>query len=147
MRPSTRTVVFSIVGLVVLIQLVPISRTNPPQRSAPPAPPAPVAVFERACYGCHSNETRWPWYAYVAPVSWLVGHDVNDGRRHLNFSEWDSYTPAARQKKLEDIAEEIEQGDMPPWYYTPVHPEAKLSASEVNAILSWARAARSSTTR
>src|SRR6185436_12929985 len=85
------------------LQLVPVERTNPPLK-APLQAPAPVdAILRRACYDCHSNESRWPWYGYVAPVSWLVADDVKQGRKHLNFSDWNEYSAKKREHKLEEI--------------------------------------------
>lgn len=137
-RPGTRTVLLSAAALVAAIQLVPIDRSNPPARADPPAPQPVATLLRRACYDCHSNETRWPWYDYIAPGSWLVRHDIQSGRRHLNFSEWPSYPAATRQKKLRDISEQVSHGEMPLWYYTPLHPDARLTPAEARAIVDWA---------
>src|SRR6478752_3717270 len=95
--PSAKTFAVAIAALFLTAQAIQIRRVNPPV-TAEAQLPAPVRdVVRRSCYSCHSNETEWPWYAYVAPASWLVGHDVNDGRRHLNFSEWGAYKPDVRQ--------------------------------------------------
>jgi len=86
--------------------------------------------MRRACFDCHSNETVWPWYSNVAPVSWLVQRDVNDGRSHLNFTEWDR-----TQRHAKDVAAQVRQGDMPPWFYLPMHPQAKLTQAEKDALI------------
>jgi hypothetical protein len=113
------------VGVIaVAIQLVPYGRahTNPPVREEPAWDPIPARELAvRACFDCHSNQTRWPWYSNVAPVSWLVQHDVDEGRRTLNFSEWDR-----PQKEARKSATEVQKGKMPPWYY----PWARLSPAE-----------------
>jgi cytochrome c551/c552 len=117
----------------VLIQLIPYGRnhTNPPVTREPAwNAPGTKALFRRACFDCHSNETVWPWYSHVAPVSWLVQNDVDGGRRHLNFSEWDR-----TQRHATDVSAQVKQGDMPPWYYLPMHPAAKLSGSEKEALM------------
>lgn len=117
----------------ILIQLVPFGRqhTNPPVAREPAwDSPQTRALAKRACFDCHSNETVWPWYASVAPVSWLTQRDVNGGRRHLNFSEWNK-----PQRHAGHVAEEIRGGDMPPWFYLPMHPEAKLTAEEKAALI------------
>jgi len=117
----------------VLIQLLPYghSHTNPPAVKEPAwDSPATRALFHRACFDCHSNETTWPWYSHVAPVSWLVQDDVDGGRRHLNFSEWNR-----EQKHCKDVSAEVKQGDMPPWFYLPMHRLAKLSEAEKLALL------------
>jgi mono/diheme cytochrome c family protein len=87
--------------------------------------PQTRALAKRACFNCHSNETAWPWYSQVAPISWLTMRDVTKGRKHLNFSEWNKPHPLADQ-----IIEQIESGRMPLWFYLPMHPEAKLTAKE-----------------
>jgi cytochrome c551/c552 len=116
----------------VLIQFIPYGHdhTNPPQVQEPPwDSPATKALFHRACFDCHSNATTWPWYSHVAPVSWLVQRDVNGGRSHLNFTEWNR-----TQKHAKDVADEVKQGDMPPWFYLPMHPNAKLTDADKQAL-------------
>jgi hypothetical protein len=117
----------------VLIQFVPFGHdhTNPPATKEPAwDSPETQALIRRACFDCHSNETNWLWYSHVAPVSWLVQRDVNGGRSHLNFTEWDK-----PQKHAKDIAEEVKSGDMPPWFYLPMHPAARLSDAEKQALI------------
>lgn len=134
-------VMLSVLAALAAIQLVPGARTNPPVEGDLIAPDAVRSVVRRACYDCHSNETTWPWYGRVAPVSWLVVRDVKRGRRHLNFSAWTDYTsdPETGKKKLRQIAKEVSGGDMPLWYYLPLHPEARLTADERTLVTSWAR--------
>ncbi len=94
---------------------------------------------QRACYDCHSNETVWPWYSQIAPFSWLLAWDVQEGRKELNFSRWNRYSPKERAKKVKESWEEIEEGEMPPWFYLPLHPEARLSAEDRAVVQEWAR--------
>lgn len=120
-------------ALCGLIQLVPYGRShqNPPLRSEPTWDrPETRALAKRACFDCHSNETEWPWYSWVAPVSWLVEHDVVEGREYLNFSEWDR-----EQEEADEAPETVAEGEMPPWNYLPVHPEARLTAEERAALI------------
>jgi len=129
-------------GLLVLlaaIQLVPVSRTNPPVEADVPAPPEVRALLRRACYDCHSHETVWPIQARVAPFSWLVAHDVREGREELNFSRW-SAIPARKLARLpaELRQEVVEKKDMPPFLYLLAHPEARLTDAERGAIAAWA---------
>lgn len=128
-------------GAVVLvaIQFVPVTRTNPPVESDIPASPAVSAVLRRACYDCHSNETVWPWYSRVAPVSWLVAHDVNEGREHVNFSQWNRLTPAKQRETIREVWEEVSEGHMPPAIYLPAHREARLSDLDKQALENWAK--------
>jgi hypothetical protein len=134
--------------LVILIQFIRPDRTNPAvdpavELAAVVAVPEAVgSLLHAACYDCHSNETDWPWYAHVAPMSWLVTNHVNDGRRHLNFSDWGNYPPSRADHKLEEAIEYVENGEMPLATYTPLHPEARLSDADREAIIAWARSTR-----
>lgn len=118
-------------------QLVRPPRDNPPVTGDLAAPSDVQALLRRACYDCHSHETVWPWYAGVAPVSWLVAHDVDEGRRKLDFSTWTAYGPGKRAKKLRASAKELAEGEMPPWQYRLVHPEARLADAERAQLLAW----------
>ena len=121
-----------IVGFM-LIQLIPYGRvhTNPPVVAEPPwDSPQTRAYFMLACGDCHSNETVWPWYSSIAPISWLVQHDVDEGREYLNVSEW-----GTREFEAEEAAEVYKEGEMPPIQYYPTHPEARLSAAERSAFI------------
>ena len=120
----------ALVGVLVLglLQLVPYGwwHENPPVvRDAPWPDQASADLARAACYDCHSNESEWPVYSYVAPMSWLVRRDVEGGREELNFSEWDEFGDDA-----DDAAESIEHGSMPPSQYLPLHPDARLSDEE-----------------
>jgi hypothetical protein len=120
------------------IQAVPVERTNPPVETEVPAPQEVLSVLRRACYDCHSNETTWPWYTRVAPISWLVAHDVEEGREHLNFSTWNRLDAEHRAEAREEVWEEVEEGEMPLWFYIPLHPEARLSEADKVALRAWA---------
>jgi hypothetical protein len=128
------------VGLLAALQLVPLDRTNPPVEGPLSAPPEVQAVLDRSCMNCHSHATSWPWYAYVAPVSWLVVHDVHEGRSHLNFSKWGTYTEKRQHKKARELWEEVEDGEMPLSQYLLLHPEAKLSAADKAVLRAWSEA-------
>jgi hypothetical protein len=133
------TIVAAGAAVFVLIQMIPIYRTNPPITQDVSAPPAAEAILRRSCYDCHSNQTRWPWYAYVAPVSWLVARDVNRGREHINFSTWDRYAddPETVIRKLRNIDKVMHNGTMPLWYYQPVHSLARLSDADRQMLEDW----------
>jgi hypothetical protein len=137
---SVRLVLLVLAVLLVAAQLVPVTHTNPPVTADVAAPADVAPLLRRACYACHSNETVWPWYAHVAPVSWLLAHDVGEGREEVDFSTWDAYSPGRRAKKLERSVQEIAGGDMPPWYYVLVHPEARLDARQRDVLRNWATA-------
>ena len=121
-------------GLVIFIaiQAVPYGHghLNPPVRVEPKwNNPVTRELAVRACFDCHSNQTVWPWYSYVAPASWLVQRHVEEGREELNFSEWD-----LPQDEAEEAAEEVLEGNMPMRNYVWLHPEAKLTDSERQAL-------------
>jgi hypothetical protein len=115
-----------------------VRRTNPPVTSTLDAPPAVEAVLRRACFDCHSNETRWPWYSHVAPVSWLVVDDVDHGRSHLNFSEWGALSATRRAGFREQMVDEVKHGAMPLPVYLWMHPDAKVTPNELEALAAWA---------
>lgn len=124
--------------LFVAVQFVPVDRTNPPVTTRARVPSDVEPLLRRACFDCHSNETKWPWYSRVAPVSWLVADHVKDGRKNLNFSTWPVLDPGAESHLLHEIEEVIEGGEMPLKSYLLGHPEARLSDAEKNMILRWA---------
>ena len=138
MTLNRNKIILILVILGVAIQLVPIDRTNPPVTGELAAPPELHGILRRACYDCHSNETVWPWYSRVAPVSWLVASDVYEGREHLNFSTWNEYPGERRTKLRMEISKEVREGEMPPFQYVPAHPEAKLSEGDKGVIHAWA---------
>lgn len=118
--------------LFVAAQAVPYGgfHANPPVRAEPAwHGPRTRELAVRACFDCHSNETAWPWYASVAPVSWLVQRDVDTGRRRLNFSEWDRV-----QKEAWESSKSVRRREMPPWSYTVPQARARLSATERRAV-------------
>ena len=135
-----RWFVLAVVAALVVIQFVPVERpqSNPPVTAEVPASAEVRAILRRACYDCHSNETVWPWYSKVAPVSWLVARDVREGREELNFSTWDQYSTKQQVKKMGESFEEVAEGEMPPWFYLPVHRDAMLSPQDKAALRDWA---------
>lgn len=126
------------VAFFAAIQLVPVSRTNPPVQSNVPAPAAVDSILRRACYDCHSNETRWPWYSRVAPISWWLAEHVEDGRQDLNFSEWPTFDFEAQELAFDDMVEQLKKDKMPPRSYRLGHPEARLDERERAVLLEWA---------
>src|SRR5262245_16812795 len=117
-----------VIALFILAQAIPYGRshTNPPVVQEPAwDSPETRAIVRTACFDCHSNETRWPGYSWVAPSSWLVQFDVSNGRRHLNFSEWQR-----PQQHAKDASEQVRSGEMPRSYYTWIHEPARLSEAD-----------------
>jgi hypothetical protein len=100
------------------------------------------SAIERACRDCHSEATQYPWYSYIAPVSWLINRDVEAGRKHLNLSRWSEYSVVRRERCLSEIANQVQDGGMPLGIYVVMHPSAKLSKLDVVAIFEWTQAER-----
>lgn len=138
MKTNLVRIVLVMVIVLVGIQFIPVNRSNPPVEEEVPASPNVKAVLKRACYDCHSNETIWPGYSRVAPVSWLLAWDVGEGREELNFSTWNRYSQKKRGKIMKEIWEEVQEGEMPPWFYLPLHPDARLSDSDRSLLRAWA---------
>ncbi len=149
---SRRRVIFGLIGAVVLlfllIQLIPVwlVESNPPVTSEPPwDSPRTRALAQRACFDCHSNQTTWPLYSRIAPVSWLITWDVVRGRDHLNWSEWNTRgrrgggegegREGGRGEGEGDAASLVQRGEMPPWYYLTLHPDARLTDSEKQELI------------
>lgn len=123
----------AIMLLLIAIQFVPYGRnhSNPPVLAEPTWDSAQTrTLFVRACSDCHSNQTVWPWYSNIAPISWLVQHDVGEGRSVFNVSEW-----GRRKNKADEAAETLQKGSMPPWFYVALHPSANLSSSERQELI------------
>jgi hypothetical protein len=130
----------TLVGLIG-VQFVRADRTNPPAIAAASllgkTPPAVAAILDRSCRDCHSNETRWPWYSHVAPMSWLVASDVRQGRDHFNYSEWTSYSSDDQDKLLNGVCSLTKRGRMPLPSYLLIHRGAKLSDADVKTLCVW----------
>ncbi len=131
-----------LVAVVIAIQLVPVERSNPPVIGDFDGPAEVATVLRASCYDCHSYETDWPWYSHVAPVSWLVAHDVEEARGRLNFSLWRSYDAKRQERLAEEIWEEVEEGEMPLPAYLLAHADARLSEVEKATLHAWSSAAR-----
>lgn len=136
---KTRWILPGIAALLLAIQIVPVSRTNPPPESDVEAPPDVKALLRRACYDCHSHETVWPAYSRIAPASWLVASDVAEGREELDFSRWKALDAKALLKLSKELPEAVEEGEMPPWTYRLAHPAARLTDSERATLAAWGR--------
>ena len=131
--PALKTLILVAVGLFLAIQLVPVWlwQTNPPVVAQPAwDSPQTRAMVKRVCFDCHSNETVWPFYARIAPSSWLVTRDVVQARNAMNFSEWDT-----KSLEVDEISQVINEGEMPPGQYLLLHPEARLSEAEKQQLV------------
>ena len=140
-RPRTwaRRLGLAALAVCLLIQLKQPDRSNPAVESEIDAPAEIAAILERSCYDCHSHETSWPWYSYVAPLSWWVVDHVNEGRGDLNFSRWPFLDFEEQEHSYHDIDEQIAKGEMPLSSYLILHPEARLSGEQKDALRRWAQ--------
>ena len=141
-----RTALWTAVLIIIAGSLWTAPR-RPPGAGAPLLEGAEVpgevrSLIDRSCRDCHSDRTRYPWYSYVAPVSILVGRDVKAGRARLNFSHWDEYTLTRRLRFLSDIANQVEEREMPLSLYTAIHRDARLSDEQIQAVFRWTQAER-----
>lgn len=127
------------IAVAALIQLVPVTRDNPPVKTEVAAPPEVKAILERSCYDCHSNKTAWPWYSYVAPVSWLVAGDVRNGRREVNFTDWPFFRQDEQDHILSHIVRQLQRRSMPLPIYLTMHPRARLTEGDRQALIDWAK--------
>ncbi len=132
----------ALVVVLIAIQLVPVDRSNPPVVADFDGPAEVATVLRTSCYDCHSHETGWPWYSRVAPVSWLVAHDVEEARGRLNFSLWGSYDRKRQERLAEEIWEEVEKGEMPLPAYLLAHADARPDEADKATLRDWSGAAR-----
>lgn len=140
-----RKVFIGVLLLGVAIQFVRPSKNDSPAGANDlmahyPAAPEVRKILEVACYDCHSNHTRYPWYARIEPVGWWLANHINDGKSQLNFSEFASYTEHRRAKKLQSVVDEVTDRSMPLSSYTWIHREAKLTDAQIKLVADWADA-------
>ncbi len=129
------------VVVAIALQFVPVERTNPLGAGGPNVSVELQWTLRRSCYDCHSNETRWPIWAYLAPISWMVVDDVDAARKILNFSDWAAYEPGVRVALRSMVGPTTAIHRMPLWYYVSLHPDSRLSQSELEALAAWAGSA------
>ena len=131
---SLKKIILFLIGLFVLIQFVPYGRdhTNPKVMNEPQWDSVQTkTIFTNACADCHSNETKWPWYSNIAPLSWSIYHHVQEGREHFNVSLWG----VQKKNKGDEAAEEVAEGEMPLASYLIAHPEARLTKEEKRTLI------------
>ena len=132
-----------ILGTLLILQVLPVDRSNHEIDETKDflliteAPKEVVSIVKSSCYDCHSNHTVWPWYSYVAPVSWVVADHVEHGREELNFSEWKDYEFKRKDHKLEECVEAIEEGWMPDEGYVKMHEEANLTDEQRELLIAF----------
>jgi hypothetical protein len=146
-RARVKKVLIALIAFLVVIQIFQPRRTNPPvvpSRSLAAHVHVPEDVYAalvHSCGDCHSNETHWPWYSHVAPLSWVITDDVNEGRRHMDLEDWEALVdPKQANDRLVGICEEIKEKGMPPFSYRLVHDDFRLKPQEIASICSWSQA-------
>ena len=131
-----KKILIGLLVVFVIIQFFRIDKTNPKVDATKDfinvnqTPDNIAGILKTSCYDCHSYESKYPWYTNIAPVSWFVKHHINEGREHLNFSEWGNYSAKDQAHASEECAEEVEEGEMPLTSYTLIHGDAKLSKED-----------------
>ena len=141
-----KKIAIGFIVLLVIIQFFRIDKTNPTiiQENdfiSITNPPENIKnLLKTSCYDCHSNQTTYPWYTNVAPISWWVKQHINEAREELNFSEWGTFTEKRKKHKLEEVYEEVEEGEMPLKSYLIAHSEAKLTTEQKNELVAWFKA-------
>jgi hypothetical protein len=145
MKKVFKIVVLVLVAAFLVIQVFRIDRSNPPIVQAETlestiAVPADVSqILVRSCNDCHTNSTVYPWYSNVQPVGWFLKDHIDDGKRHLNFSIFNTYAAKKKAKKLEEICEQVESKEMPLPSYLWIHRESALTESDTKALCDWAK--------
>lgn len=145
MKITASRLLLIVVIILLAIQLYRPAETNPPEdpshnlKAVAQVTPEVDQILSHSCNDCHSYKTVWPWYSKVAPASWLVASDVNDGRRHLNFSEWTKLTTERQQRKLTQICTEVDQGEMPLKQYTWIHKDTPLDQKQRETVCQWTK--------
>lgn len=133
--------VVAVATILVAIQFIPVRRTNYLGSGGPDAPREVEWILRRACYDCHSGQSRWPIWAYLAPSSWMVIRDVERARNAVDFSNWASYDSGLRMGLQAMVGPVTSSHRMPVWYYLTLHPDARLSAEDLNSLQRWSNAA------
>lgn len=146
MKKVVKALALASAALFIIIQFIQPNRENPPHdpalsmQTSLNVPPDIQSLLERGCRDCHSNTTVWPLYSYVAPVSWLVAYDVEEGRRRFNMSDWEKYRFSKKANILGGIASTVKDHEMPLPKYIPLHPEARFTDEERLKLVEWAQA-------
>jgi hypothetical protein len=146
MKKSVKILLLILAAIFIIIQFIPFGKpTNQPVAGVDllekeNLPEEVGVILKNACYDCHSQQVKFPWYSNVAPVSWLVARDINEAREHLDLSNWGNLTKKDKLKTLDHIGEEVSEENMPLKIYTLMHTEARLSKEERAVIVNWAEA-------
>ncbi len=144
MKKGIKILLLVLAAIFLIIQFIPYGKpSNQPLPDmnlfeVAEVPEDVIILLKTACYDCHSQNVKFPWYSNVAPVSWLVSRDIKEGREHLDFSYWGEFTKKEKLKVLDEISEEVGAENMPMPIYTLMHGEARLSEADRKVIINWA---------
>jgi hypothetical protein len=147
-RKTLKWIAIGLLTLLLAAQIYQPERPNPTVDESKTisatldVPPDVKAIFDRSCSDCHTNNTKWPWYSYVAPTSWLTSRDVKNGRLSMNLSVWGTYRKTKQAGKLDDITEQLANDKMPLKPYRMMHPSSVLSKEEIALVTRWAEKER-----
>lgn len=148
-KARVKKVLIALLVFLIAIQIFQPKRTNPPvvpAKSLAAHVNVPATVYSallRSCGDCHTNQTYWPWYSHIAPLSWVITDDVNQGRRHMNLQDWEAQTdPKQANDRLIDICQEVQKNGMPPFSYRLTHKANKLNPQEIVAVCNWSQTFR-----
>lgn len=148
-RARAKKVLFALATFLVVIQIFQPERTNPARVNSRSitahvhVPPDVYSTLIRSCGDCHSNQTLWPWYSHIAPLSWVITDDVNEGRRHMNLDDWEALEDRKHANDpLMEICKEIKQTGMPPFSYRLFHEDIRLKPQEIASLCSWSQTAQ-----
>jgi len=144
MNKKIKILLLVLAAIFIIIQFIPYGKpSNQPLSGkdlfeVATLPQEVGIIFKNACYDCHSQLVKFPWYSHVAPVSWLLARDINEGREHLDLSKWGDLTKKGKLKLLDKISDEVNEGNMPLKKYTLMHKEARLTKAERDLVVKWA---------
>jgi hypothetical protein len=140
-----KKILLAILAVVVLIQFIRPEKNNSQNYSndiskVVDVPTEVQEILKTSCNDCHSNNTVYPWYSEIAPISWYLASHVSEGKEHLNFSEWTAYNENQKSHIIKDIEEELEEQKMPLKSYLIIHKDAKMTEDQYNTLLNWVKA-------
>jgi hypothetical protein len=145
-KARVKKVLLALASFMVVIQIFQPRRTNPATNASGSlaahvrVPPDVYSTLIRSCGDCHSNQTHWPWYSHIAPLSWVITDDVNEGRRHMNLNDWEALEDHKQANdRLAGICNEIKQKGMPPFSYRLFHEDIRLKPQEIASVCSWSQ--------
>ena len=143
MRKITKPILLIVLIILIIIQFFAIDKTNPPVNASQDfvfytnTPPKVASILKVACYDCHANTTKYPWYTSIQPIAWWIKGHINNGRKHLNYSEWTLYDTKKQRHKIEEMIEVLEDKEMPMLSYMIAHQDAWIDEQQRQLVVEW----------